>query len=75
MTRTTAQAGPTSELEIDSGVLDAITPRDLFRAMCIAQAMNEHGMAERLRAALQAAFDAAGVPSPEDFKAALPPLH
>lgn len=60
---------------LDGGRADAFTPRDLFRAMCIARAMKEHGMAERLRVALQDAFQAAGVTVPEGAEAICSPLQ
>lgn len=48
-------------LVLDGGSTDAITPRDLFRAMCIASAMGEDRMAARLREQLETAFAKAGV--------------
>ena len=61
--------------QLNAGPDDHITPRDLYRAMLIARSMNEHGMAERLRLALQDAFLAAGVPIPPDAQAVRPALH
>lgn len=60
---------------LDGGPDDHITPRDLYRAMCIARAMREHAFAERLREQLYQAFVAAGAPVPPGAEAIYPTRH
>ncbi|WP_457443774.1 hypothetical protein [Roseateles sp. P5_E4] len=48
-------------LRLDDGPADQIGPRDLFRAMCIARAMGEDRMADRLLQKLEDAFTRAAV--------------
>lgn len=66
---------PDAAWVLDGGPDDHITPRDLYRAMCIARSMNEYGFAERLRVALFDAFTAAGAPIPEGAESIRPALH
>lgn len=61
--------------QLDCGPDDRVTPRDLFRAMCIARSMGEDAFAERLRDMLYLAFTAAGAPIPPGAEAIYPAMH
>lgn len=66
---------PSNPWQLDGGPDDCMTPRDLFRAMCVARAFGEHAFADRLRDTLYQAFTAAGAPIPPGAEAIYPAVH
>lgn len=66
---------PVDPWQLNGGPDDRMTPRDLFRAMCVARALGEEAFAERLRDMLYQAFAAAGAPIPPGAEALYPAMH